>query len=109
MQLDSTSYKTDYLLIPKEEEEHLLRPYTPPPTKIVPRTMDYPPLMREILIRQMKAQGQPVTEPKLTVKYNFTNKFNLIRLAEEGEKPDYELKIGLEREKYSELFKYIKE
>ena len=109
VQLDSSSYKTDYLLIPKEDEERFCRAYTPPPQRILPRTMEFPPLMKEIFKRQMKAEGKPVTEPRLTVKYNLTNNLELSRIAEEGEIPDFEIQIGLGTPVSPNLYKNIKE
>ncbi|XP_033212366.1 uncharacterized protein LOC117169965 [Belonocnema kinseyi] len=34
-------------------------------------------------------------EPRLSVKYNLTNNLGLSRIAEEGEVPDFEIKMGL--------------
>lgn len=108
VQIDSISYKSDYLLIPKEEE-HLLGAIVPPKEKILPKTMEFPPLVKELLQRQMKNQGIPVTEPRLNIKYNFNNKFTTNRIAEEGETPDFEVKMTLQRSKNSKLYSNIKE
>ncbi|XP_033214840.1 uncharacterized protein LOC117171543 [Belonocnema kinseyi] len=109
VQLDSSSYKTDYLLIPKEEEERFCKSYTPPTQRILPRTMEFPPLLKEILMRQMKADGKPVTEPRLSVKYNLTNNLQLSRIAKKGETPDFEIKIGLGTPASPNLYKNIKQ
>ncbi|XP_043477724.1 uncharacterized protein LOC122508438 [Leptopilina heterotoma] len=108
VQLDSTSYKSDYLLIPKEEE-HLLGAAVPAKEKILPKTMEFPPLVKELLLRQMKNQGKPITEPKLNIKYNFKNKFTLNRIAEDGETPDFEIKMTLQRRNDSKLYSNVKE
>ena len=110
VQLDSSSYKSDYALIPKDEEEKLYsQSYTPPPKKILPRTMEFPPLMKEIIKRQMKAEGKPDIEPRLPATFNFTNNLDLHRMAEEGETPDFEIKMGLGTPASPSLYKNIKE
>lgn len=99
-QLDGSTYKADYQLIPKDQEYRYVETTMPPPEKkILPRTMDFPPLFSQMLIRQMKAKGIAEPEkPKLTIDYNMTNMhIKNYRIAEEGETPMVELHYGLDK------------
>ncbi|KAK0162264.1 hypothetical protein PV327_008616 [Microctonus hyperodae] len=105
--LEETTYKTDYQLIPKDEEYK----YTIDKKKddiILPRTMELPPLLREIIIRNMKAKGQEDTEePQLPLVYNLKgNKCS--RIAEEGEKPTVTFEMGLGKPALPHLYANVK-
>lgn len=91
-QIDSVSYKPDYMLIPKDEEHRYLN-HVKRSVKILPRTIEMPPLLKEILIRQAKKDN---TTPVLhmPVKYNLTGMKNYV-VAKEGETPTVEVSMGL--------------
>lgn len=87
IQIDSASYKSDYILIPKDQESHYLNVICEQPIKILPSKIEFPPLLKEILIRQGKQTGQHITkETKLRVRYNSSGVKNQ-KIAEEQETP----------------------
>lgn len=95
--LRRASYKTDYRLIPKEEEaEYCKIPELKQEERIFPRTTVFPPLMRELILREAKASGVELKEePKLALKYQMGVN-NHIRVAEEGETPNVDFAhVGL--------------
>ncbi|XP_043282101.1 uncharacterized protein mRpS34 [Venturia canescens] len=92
VQIDSTSYKADYQLIPKDQE-YKYKPLEKPEKIIVSQTMQFPPLLREILSRRLKAKGI-TKEPELPVWLN-TSGNKTYRLAKEGETPTKKFTIGL--------------
>ncbi|XP_014296840.1 28S ribosomal protein S34, mitochondrial [Microplitis demolitor] len=95
VQIDGASYKADYQLVPKDEEYKYLNATTSKPEVIYSKTMELPPLLREIAIRNMKAKGQTVTqEPEMDIVYNQMG-FKFYRIAKDGEKPTFTPKIGL--------------
>jgi len=97
VQLDSVSYKADYMLIPKDQEHLYLESDAKPSQKILPRTTKFPPLFSQLIMQRMKAKGITVTdEPKMTVKYNLTNVKNY-RVAEENETPTVELNFSVSK------------
>ncbi|XP_031845949.1 mitochondrial ribosomal protein S34 [Nomia melanderi] len=86
-QLDAVTYKSDYVLIPKDQESRYTNVICEKPVKILPRQIEFPPLLKEILIRQRKRTGQEITEDiKLQARYNFNGLKNQ-RIAEEQETP----------------------
>lgn len=109
MQLESATYKTDYFLVPKHKETEFCRPVNVPEKRVFPSKMEFPPLMKEFLIQQMKASGTPITEePKLNIVYNLTG-IKTYRVAEEGETPtEPEPSIGLGKPASPGLYANIK-
>jgi len=104
IQLDTATYKADYILIPKDQEHLYLNNTNVPEIKVLPRTTDFPPLFAQMIMRQMKAKGiaEP-EEPKLNIQYNFTGgNLKNYRLAEEGETPT--VKLNFSAEEFSVLF-----
>ncbi|XP_034255166.1 28S ribosomal protein S34, mitochondrial [Thrips palmi] len=78
--LSWNTFKPDFRLIPKEEEESFTkvkRGELPPPYEITRKfhpTAPFPPLLRELIIREMKAKGTyQGEEPKLTLVVNDPN------------------------------------
>lgn len=83
--IDSASYKSDYILIPKDQELHYSNVICEQPVKILPSKIEFPPLLKEILIRQGKQIGQHITkETKLPVRYNLNGVKNY-KIVEEHE------------------------
>ncbi|XP_022901944.2 small ribosomal subunit protein mS34 [Onthophagus taurus] len=109
--IESSSYKTDYRLLSKDEEAEYCKIEKKPEVqmKILPRTMALPPLLKEVIIREMKADGKIVKdEPMIEIVYNrhvIKNKKINTRIANEGEKPNVEINIGLGKPSCSRLYK----
>ncbi|XP_022667226.1 uncharacterized protein LOC111252887 [Varroa destructor] len=79
----------DYRLIPKEEEKALFDKITGKPrVQILPRQKEFPPLLKMVIERDLRARGIETT-PKLPLVYNL-DPLEPQRVAEEGEKPDYD-------------------
>lgn len=58
--------------------------------------MDLPPLLREIIIRGLKAKGEKVDkDPEMDIVYNTYGRTKAYRVAEDGETPDFKPSIGL--------------
>lgn len=88
-QITVASYKTDYQLVPKDEEYKYLKPVENEEPRILSKTMIMPPLLRELTIRGMKAKGLSVTEePRMEVYYNLHGmEIKNYRIAKDGETP----------------------
>ncbi|XP_071636878.1 small ribosomal subunit protein mS34 [Temnothorax longispinosus] len=98
VQLDSATYKADYMLIPKDKEHLYLDNTKVPEMRILPKMTDLPPLFSQLVIRQMKAKGVVApAEPKLNLRYNFYGRsVKNYRLVEEGETPTVELNFRVD-------------
>lgn len=97
VQLDTVTYKADYMLIPKDQEHLFLDNTKVSETKILPRTTDFPPLFSQMIMRQMKAKDPAAVEPKLDLRYNLKGgDIKNYRIAEEGETPTVKLNFKLD-------------
>lgn len=97
VQLDSATYKADYMLIPKDQEHLFLDNMKVPEMKILPRTTDFPPLFLQMIMHQMKAKDAAAVEPKLNLQYNLTGAdIKNYKIAEEGETPTVKLNFRLD-------------
>lgn len=103
------SYKADYRLVPKDEEaKYCDIAVVKKEERVFPRTTVFPPLMRELILREAKASGAELKEePKLLLKYQ-TGVNNHIRIAEEGETPNVEFGVGLGTPASPSLYEGIK-
>lgn len=97
----STSYKPDYQLIPKNKEAEICRPYDAEEFKILPQTIEFPPLLRELVAKET---GQ--TNPQLKMKINFSPR-KFVRVAKDGEKPNVEVSMGLGTPASPNLYKHL--
>lgn len=104
-----TSYKTDYRLIPKDEEAEYCKLKQPIDTseKIFPRTTDFPPILKELIIRESVAKGEIIGDPKLEIVYN-AKCIAKYRLAKEGETPTVPITNGLGIPFSLKMYKNIK-
>lgn len=85
-----------------------MRQIEPCELKVVPRTMDYPPLLKEMIIRQKKEAGLLNNEePKMEIVYRWCG-VKRYRLAEEGETPTVNFVIGLGKPDSPSLYENIK-
>jgi len=87
--INSTSYKADYRLIPKDQENNYCKVTEKAPIKIISREMEFPPLLKEFI-----QEETGIKNPKMPVKFKETRD-KLCRLANENEKPTIEIGIGL--------------
>lgn len=106
--IKSASYKADYRLIPKDEEaEYCKLIDVKKEEKIFPATMSFPPLMRELILREAKANGEELKEePQLEIKYKMGVN-NHIRVAKKGETPNVEFSTALGTPAAPSLYKGI--
>lgn len=104
VQLDSSTYKADYVLVPKDQEHIFLNNTKVMEKRILPRVTDFPPLFSQLIINQMKAKGIAVSaEPKLNLRYNLAaTDFKSYRVAEESETPT--VKLNFKMDESSSLF-----
>ncbi|XP_016840117.1 uncharacterized protein LOC107980955 [Nasonia vitripennis] len=108
VQMESATYKADYFLVPKHKEAEFSNTVTVK-ERIFPREMEFPPLMKEFVIRQMKLEGIKNKEPKMPIKYNDSG-LKTYRVAKEGETPtEPEPSIGLGTPASPSLYANIKE
>lgn len=96
-----TSYKTDYQLIPKNEEAKVCRPWKEPEIKILPQTIEFPPLLREFIVKETGQQN-----PQLKVKIK-RGREKLVRVAEDGEMPNVELGMSLGKPASPKLYTHL--
>lgn len=99
IQLDSATYKADYMLIPKDQEHLYVNSNAKVPEKrILPKETDFPPLLSQLIMQQMKAKGVATPQvPKLPLRYNFEAASEKhYRLAEENETPTVKLYFSLD-------------
>lgn len=94
-----TSYKPDYQLVPKDQEFKYLTPVNTKDTPILPRYMDFPPLLRQFI-----ANETGNTNPMLPLKIHKTQT-TTTRIAEEGERPNIEIGMGLGRPLSAKMYK----
>lgn len=106
--MEGSTYKTDYILIPKDEEKKYTDFTATVTKKIVPKTMNFPPLLEKLIMRQQKAAGLSIDKkPMLNIDYNLTG-FKRYRIAEEGEKPTVDFTMGLGTPASPSLYANIK-
>lgn len=107
--IERTSYKTDFRLIPKDEEQEYCKSPVFDCTKIVPKTMEFPPLLKELLIRNAKAKGNNLEEEiKLEIFYNKQSLNMSYKIAKDGEKPTVEIVSGLGKPVSPRLYEGLK-
>lgn len=68
--------------------------------------MDFPPLLKETLIREMRKKGESTENLKLDIVYRKKAVTNY-KIAEEGEKPNVEVVCGLGTPVSPELYKGV--
>lgn len=105
VQIDSASPKADYVLIPKDEEYRFLNDVQPE-LKIMPTTAEFPPLLKELLLREAKKENK-TDIPKLPLIYNLKGVKNY-RPAEEGETPTVEVTMDLGTPASPQLYADVK-
>ncbi|XP_034933933.1 uncharacterized protein mRpS34 [Chelonus insularis] len=108
VQLYHETYKDDFHLIPKDEEYKYFERVKPREERILPKTMELPPLMKIVMERQFKAKG--VDGPlDMEVVYNFTRAGTKpYRIAKDGETPNVKLSISLGKPASPNLYANVK-
>ncbi|KAG6794380.1 hypothetical protein HZU73_09944 [Apis mellifera caucasica] len=107
VQIDTVTFKPDYMLIPKDQEANYINRTKQPIQKIMPRTTNFPPLLKEILMRQKNLKEES-SDLKLTIKYAPLGIKNY-KIAEEGETPTVNIEIGLGEPASPSLYANIKQ
>lgn len=108
VQIDRASYKTDYILVPKDEEHKYMHWNVSSNERILPRTMEFPPLLEKLIIQQKQIEKILTEEDlKLTICYNLTG-FKNYRIAQKGEKSTVEYTMGLGKSISPSLYANIK-
>lgn len=96
--IESASYKPDYKLIPKDQEESYCRlsEVKDKSAKILPKTLKLPPILAELIKRDILAKGEKITEqPTIEAVYNKSMNNSNYRIAKDGEKPTVSIPVGL--------------
>ncbi|XP_068142362.1 LOW QUALITY PROTEIN: uncharacterized protein mRpS34 [Drosophila tropicalis] len=89
VEIFSTSYKADYELVPVEEESKFLNNSKKVPPVVLPKHIEFPPLLREY-IREETGEANPL------MKVHFKKTHNKqARVAQPGEKPSKEVSMDL--------------
>ncbi|XP_066951226.1 small ribosomal subunit protein mS34 isoform X1 [Macrobrachium rosenbergii] len=99
--LSKSAYKTDFKLIHKHEEHRYLEALKnckPKEAKILPQTIELPPLLKIIAERE----NHECKELKLVV-----NNTRTYRLAEDGETPNVNITLGLQTPASPELYEGV--
>lgn len=92
--IDFVSYKADYKLIPKDEEQNYINDKALA-VRIVPRLIELPPLLKELMRRENISNGdQAEKDNEVEISY-VQGPYARYRIAKEGEKPDFEVNMGL--------------
>lgn len=94
-----TSYKADYQLVPKDQEFKYLAPVKTKDAPILPRHMEFPPLLRQFIVKET---GNP--NPLVAVKLHKTQTATA-RIAEEGEQPNIEIGMGFGKPLCANMYK----
>lgn len=92
--IESVSYKPDYRLIPKDEEQVFCKTSeAKSQARVLPETADFPPLLKEYLLREMKLKGENVPKDlKLPLVYKRNP--GKYKIAEDGEKPQITINLN---------------
>ncbi|GFS33947.1 uncharacterized protein TNIN_390641 [Trichonephila inaurata madagascariensis] len=90
--LQSDTYLPDFYLVPREEEDQYLNYQSKDVIKILPKYDSVPPVIAEII---KKKDSSLKEEPKMEVVYKELSEHLVYKIAENGMKPDYKLKVNL--------------
>ncbi|KAL3275633.1 hypothetical protein HHI36_020386 [Cryptolaemus montrouzieri] len=93
--IKAASFKADYKLIPRDEEEAYMKGSNPRPVKLMPKMIELPPLLKELVIRENIINGDPPEKDNEVEAVYATNVNNNFRVVKDGEKPDVEVTMGL--------------
>lgn len=107
--MESATYKADYFLVHKNKENQYNKTVEAP-VRIFPCTMGLPPLMSEIVLKDIAGSGMSDSkEPKMKIIYNQTGFNKRYQVAKEGEAPtESELAISLGKPHTPRLYESIK-
>lgn len=103
VEIERASYKSDYRLLPKNEEKdycQILDEYSNDKILIAP-TMDLPPLLKEMITKE-KGEKNPKMNVKIKDGHN-----KLHRIAKEDETPTLEIPINIGKPLSPNLYKGI--
>ncbi|XP_045518157.1 uncharacterized protein LOC123710366 [Pieris brassicae] len=105
-----TSYKPDYQLISKDEEQELNKRLTNEynyPDVILPNTIEMPPLMKKFIVRDHEKKGlQTLKEFIMPLSYKHSPN-RVTRIAKGDEKPTIQFGMGLGKPISPSLYKGV--
>ncbi|GFT82174.1 uncharacterized protein NPIL_567021 [Nephila pilipes] len=90
--LQSDTYLPDFYLVPREEEDKYLNYQSKDVVKILPKYDSVPPVLAEIIKKKDPSLKE---EPKMEIVYKELSEHLVYKIAENGMKPDYKLKVNL--------------
>ncbi|XP_069702045.1 small ribosomal subunit protein mS34 isoform X2 [Periplaneta americana] len=98
VKIESASYKADYRLLHKDEEEDYCKEdavISLEKIKLLPHTIPYPPLLKEMILNECRARGEEVTkEPEMEMSYT-RSRDGLSRKARKDETPTVKFEPGI--------------
>ena len=103
------TYKTDYRLVPKDQEKDFCKPPQGciENTKIFPNTISLPPLLNEVIMADLKARGEQVDgdlQIPLILEESLQNRYCLAKI---GDRPNMKIEYTISREKAPNIYKDI--
>lgn len=101
VEICSTSYKADYLLVPKDQEQDVCQrqPSETNNERILPQTVAMPPLLREFVERET-GQKNPLLQIRIK-----PNREKIARIARDGETPNVSVTMDLGKPISPQLYK----
>lgn len=110
VEMCSVTYKTDFKLIPKDEEASYCQRKgveIKSVERILPNAIPFPPLLRELIINDLLLKGEVIKEePKLYLKYR-NGRENHAKVADDKNTPNVEVISGLGTPVSPNLYKGI--
>ncbi|KAL1506824.1 hypothetical protein ABEB36_006114 [Hypothenemus hampei] len=109
--MERISYKPDFKLIPKDEEANYCKKIeSVKDTRILPRTMEFPPLLKYLVAQDILNNKGKVTNEdfQLEIAYNKRSRNVKYKIAGEGEKPTETFSMGLGKPVTLRFYKGIK-
>lgn len=97
--INGASYKTDYRLVAKDQESTICKTIESNEVRILPPTIEFPPLLREFIARETGNQN-----PEMMVKIK-ANREKIARVAKDGETPNIMVTMGLGKPCSPRLYK----
>lgn len=89
VEIFGTSYKADYILIPKSEESTFCKPLEKVEERLLPQYIEFPPLLKQFIVKET---GNPAPMLKVKIK---ENQLKIAKVAKDGQTPTVQLTMAL--------------